>query len=237
MSRSATGAHAPNAKTNITSLTTNPFSSRCVIPGEIKFVDNNNNACGTAEIVWAKLTWCYGWGQIVGPHGSGKTTLVMDVIRVAEQCGATIHHCTLRDKTRTLTHTTWDALTEFAMRKVSNAALIVIDGFEQLSLGESLRARWCYAIRKATPRCGGLLITTHTSAWCVPVLYTTRPSLEITTQVVASILGSQVDKVLSARIVEATPGLHHRHHGNVRLVLRDLYDIAEDFQHEEEKTT
>ena len=127
----------------------NPFSTRAVRPGAIEYLFPADDSLSDLLSRLRENRW---WGEIVGPHGSGKSTLIQTIREALQTEGRTVHLFTLTRGERSLPaaandRSNWDEQTQ-----------IVVDGFEQLgwlqrrSLKRTCRLRGC-----------GLLITAHAS--------------------------------------------------------------------------
>ena len=125
----------------------NPFCTRRVRPGAIPFLFPPDQ---TAEALIERLQTA-GWrGEIVGPHGSGKSTLLASLISVLERVGRRTVLVELHDGQRRLPPELWSDA------RLETPAVLVIDGYEQLSRFSRFRLRW-FCHRRGV----GLLITTH----------------------------------------------------------------------------
>ena len=151
---------------------------------------------------WQTQKW---WGELVGPHGTGKTTLLHALLRWAEAQGIQFRIYTLHDGQRRLPQG-WASGTM--------PDVYVIDGAEQLSWLSRTRL-----VRHCRRQGCGLLITTHASLG-LPELYTTLPADAATLRrVVEAIAGTE--HVPNPEIAQQ---LVKQHQGNLRLMLFDLYD-------------
>lgn len=146
--------------------------------------------------------------SIVGPEGSGKTTLQEELERRLQQRGASTRWLRLRSADRR------DALR--LTRQLLDAAkpedVLLVDGAEQLS---------AWAWRRFARRAGaqrGLIITTHRPGR-LPTLVECRASPELLHELVKEVLGGS-----DVSACGDLTALFHRHHGNLRLCLRELYD-------------
>ncbi|HEX3871085.1 MAG TPA: hypothetical protein VHV77_11645 [Pirellulales bacterium] len=187
---------------------TNPFATRRVRPGAIEF--QFPSGC-TLENLAARFEAGGGRGQIVGPHGSGKSTLIASLASALTSRGYELLTVTLHAGQRRLPCP--------LPRRPQNAKplVVVIDGNEQLG---RFSAWW---LRRTCARRGfGLLVTTH-RACTLPLLYTVEPSLSTTLKLFEHLLPESDNRIASAD-VEA---LYARHRGNVREVLFGLYDLYE----------
>jgi len=112
----------------------------------------------------------------------------------------------------------WRGKTESAA--ISAPVIIVVDGYEQLSrLSRFCLKRYC--------RRGhlGLLVTSHVTVG-LPEIFRTDCSLEMTQQLVAQLMQNQQVTIPAGIIAE----LFSKHHGNIREILFDLYDLYEKQQ-------
>jgi hypothetical protein len=152
--------------------------------------------------------WC---GQIVGPHGTGKSTLLAHLLPRLRTWGRVPVHVLLHTGDRRL------PASAQAILDTAGANVWVIDGFEQLWWWN----RWRLA-RQARQRCVGLIVTAHRSlGW--PTLYTTTVDAALAQTIAAELLATTPDTVTAA---EVGPHLHARC-GNLRAALFDLYDDYE----------
>ena len=120
----------------------NPFATCWTRPGAIAF---QFPADESAEQLVARLAAANWRGEIVGPHGSGKSTLVATLQPQLAAAGCSIAAITLRKGQRRIP-------AAFVRRSLAAARpLIVIDGYEQLSWPSRLFLRWC--CRRATAVC------------------------------------------------------------------------------------
>lgn len=185
----------------------NPFSARHVRPGALGF---RFPAGQSATSLVDKLQQA-GWrGQIVGPHGTGKSTLLASLLPVIRAVGRSVVHVELHDGQRTLP-------VAIAPARLTRPAIVVVDGYEQLSLPSRLHLSWhC--------RCGGLglLITTHRRVR-LPLLLETRMDADLAYQLVRDLLDNKADLVGPEEIARRLD----QHDGNLREVLFDLYDVYE----------
>jgi hypothetical protein len=191
----------------------NPFATRYVRPGALPFLfPPGHDLAGLVERL-RRQGW---WGQVVGPHGTGKSTLLAALVPELERAGRRPLLVCLHEGERALPAGARSALNE-APR------LFVIDGHEQLGW-------WARrGLHRACRRNGhGLLITTHHSAG-LPELYRTTVTADLARRVVDKLLGgaegSLLDKVDVAALLAAR-------RGNLRAVLFDLYDEHERHQGE-----
>lgn len=188
------------------SIPTNPFSARHLRPATLPFVfEEGQSLDQLVQTLWSQR----GWGQIVGPHGSGKSTLIRQLIdRLADTVPIRYARITSQRRSLPAPLSSW--------LRSPPGTQYVIDGLEQLPawqrglLGMSLRRSRC-----------GLLVTTHRDlGW--EVLFQTRVTMNIARQVANQLLAAE------ASVHEVPYGLLRRlldqHDGNLREVLFSLYD-------------
>ncbi len=146
--------------------------------------------------------------SLVGPEGTGKTTLREDVeARLGERgwriCG--VHLC--RQQPR---------LSLSQRRRIADAGpstLVTVDGGEQLGW---LAWRW---VCRTTRRAGGLLATLHRDRG-LAVLHRHRPDIEVLRAMVSRLAGRDAAVALDKDVRE----MYAEYGGNTRDVLRALYD-------------
>jgi len=162
--------------------------------------------------------------QIVGCHGTGKTTFLTVFVPYLERHNHNANHVILHDGQRTLPREFWERhsslVSQFKSGTIEKPSINVIDGYEQLSLAQKIRLRLCF--RKG--QCG-LLITTHTPAWRLPVLMQTESNYETLQSVMAHLFRNQPNIKPPNEIL--CRSLFEQHQGNIRNVLFDLYDDYE----------
>jgi hypothetical protein len=148
---------------------------------------------------------------IVGPEGSGKTTLLEDLAARLAPRGFRVRLATLRRGQRRLGAT----LAASLLGDLGPGDLVLLDGAQELALPAWLRLR--HRARAA----GGLVVTSHRPG-LLPTLIecATDPSL------LADLVGELVKDGQAPAPPRPPPEeLHRRHHGNLRLALRELYDV------------
>ena len=209
----------------------NPFSTRKTNPGIIPYyfgdviLPRESDSELFFDLKYTNFRKFDFRSQIIGGHGTGKTTFLFEFVRYLESQKHIVHHFTLHDGQRSLPREFWKRLSilidQPQMDVLDKMPICVIDGYEQLSLTAKIRLR--RVCRKGR---SGLLITTHTPAWRLPVLLRT----ETTDATMQDIIGhlfrdlpgiAPPDKALCRSLFD-----HHQ--GNLRNVLFDLYDHYEE---------
>jgi hypothetical protein len=153
-----------------------------------------------------------GWlGQIIGPHGSGKSSLVASLIPAIEQAGRHAVLMELHDRQRRLP---MDAALQ---AELGRRAVLIVDGYEQLSILSRLRLRWLRRRKRV-----GLVVTAHASVG-LPTLHRTVSNLESAREIISQLLRDDPTRFTPEEIESAFV----RHGGNLRECLFDLYDLYE----------
>ena len=163
-----------------------------------------------------KSNHCY--GQIVGPHGSGKSTFIAALALVLKQQNMHLVQEVLHDKQRILPESFWKSLSQ-KPENPEKKIIAVIDGYEQLSWLQRFKLR-CVCHQKHA----GLILTSHKRIFSFPLLYTTRSSQEILEQIVDYLLELPCDFIREKTLSI----LMQKHKNNIRDVLFALYDLYED---------
>jgi hypothetical protein len=190
------------------SVNTNPFSTRHVRPGAIPFsfpegVDARTLLARLRENGWR--------GEIVGPHGSGKSALLAALIPAIEHSGKRVVRVELHDGQRRL------PAAPAGTPGLDAATVLVVDGFEQL------RRMSRFGVKRLTARRGaGLLVTAHASVG-LPPLAATSTDPELARRIVRQLLGEAESRIAPEEVDAA----FSRHEGNVREMLFALYDLYE----------
>ncbi len=185
----------------------NPFSTRYIRPGALPFLFS---AGAQAADLVARLRQQRWWGQIVGPHGSGKSSLLAALRPSLETAGLAPLIVTLHQGQRRLDVALNDQL-------AGQTRLMVIDGYEQL--GWMARCRLKHFCRRHGL---GLLVTSHRGCG-LPPLFQTQATLPQAQAIV-----EQLQAGFAARIApDDVRAALQRHGGNLREMLFDLYDLYE----------
>jgi hypothetical protein len=190
----------------------NPFASRCVCPGAVPFFFPPGQ--GVADLVERLRT--FGWrGQIVGGHGTGKSTLLAVLLPELRRAGREPVVMTLHGGRRTVSAEEWRALR--LAEESCPGVQVVVDGFERLSRWRRFRLRW-----RCRRRGHGLLVTAHDDIG-LPDLYRTEVTAELAGRVLDHLLPGPRRSISETDLAERLT----RHAGNLREALFDLYDLFE----------
>ncbi len=145
-------------------------------------------------------------GSIVGPHGSGKTTLIEQLAPRLESRGLRPHFCRLTTES---TQADKDSLLA-SVRTLRAPDILLLDGAEQLSTRQWL------PLRVAVDSLAGCVVTLHRTGR-LPILVQTETTPALLTELIHELTGSSLPPGETATLLM-------RHRGNLRDCFRELYD-------------
>ena len=187
----------------------NPFCAARLRPGTIDFVFEQGRSLSQLVDSLQRNAWR---GQIIGRHGTGKSTLLTALTPAIEGRGRMVKSITLVAGQRHLPR-------EFktALRLTAGLGVAAVDGVEQLrGFSRLLLKRFCQAHGV------GLVVASHRSAR-LPSLYETTVDEGRAWKVVQRLQDGFCPRIefsdLTARLAERQ--------GNLREALFDLYDLYE----------
>lgn len=160
-------------------------------------------------------TFLAGLGQlqyraaVAGPRGSGKTTLLEDLRERLEDLGFSCIFLQINESNRKLVQ---PFLRQRLHLSPAGKSILLLDGAEQLRCWQ-----WWF-VRGMTRRWRGLIITTHQHGK-LPTVRQCQTYPELFARIVR-----QLDPERKYSACELT-AVYHRHQGNLREALRELYDI------------
>ncbi|QDV70834.1 hypothetical protein Poly24_45670 [Rosistilla carotiformis] len=164
---------------------TNPFSSRCVRPAALRFRFDQTGV--DLESLADKLRSQSAVGSaIIGPHGSGKSTLVAHLSGILQDDFTSIQNKTLRigDPTR--------GFIRWAIRQPAGS-LLIVDGLEQL---DSFRLQALLLIcRLRRIRC---LATAHAPLPGFCELHRTAATIDLAKQLASELLSEDSRRIAAA---------------------------------------
>lgn len=223
----------------------NPFSTRRIEAGKIPFyfekesfftflgetapgeLENESKTAQNSIFLnhlYEKFVQYHYRAQIIGDHGTGKTSLIFDFCAILVQKGCKINRVSLHDRQRRLPAEFWWQQKRLAENiengNSSHCSVAVIDGYEQLSFLEKMKVRSIFRQGKA-----GLLITAHKPAFQIPLLFQTQGTWETLTVILERLFRDQ--EGIKPPSHDLCRELLDRHQGNIRNVLFDLYDFYE----------
>jgi hypothetical protein len=146
-------------------------------------------------------------GALVGPQGSGKTTLLENLVPEIAARGHPVRRIDLDREPGFFDAAIYRPFFE----SLAPGTVVILDSAEKLG-----RWRW-RAFERESRRAGGLLITTHNPGF-LPTLLACRASPLLLEELVRELVGAD------AETLPLGP-LYDLHQGNLRLVLRSLYDL------------
>lgn len=186
----------------------NPFSTRAIRPGAREYRFADESSCDALVRRLAELGWR---AQILGPHGTGKSTLLQSLVAPVVRAGRKFELVTLTQGQRW-----WRASTE-QLAGWNSDTLVVIDGYEQLNAWSRWRLR--AACRK---RGAGLLVTSHQDVG-FPTLYETSITVALARQIVADMQAGGAALVGPEDVADRLDARG----GNFREAMFDFYDLYE----------
>ncbi|QDU77047.1 hypothetical protein Pan97_41070 [Bremerella volcania] len=152
----------------------NPFSTRFTRPGEIPFVFPAGHSL---ESVIAAIEQPGAQGAIVGPHGSGKSSLLETLSQHWSKLGL------IEQRVRLTASRKHEVI---PLGDLDSDSLLVIDGFEQLAFWKQRWIRW-----RCQQKAVRLLVTTHGDCG-LPVILITQPDWPLALKLSSMLLASDV---------------------------------------------
>ena len=206
----------------------NPFSAAAVSGGRLPYLF----AEPTAEMKLLRTLDRHHWiGQVVGPHGSGKTTLTHHLWTHAKARFPSMVQVTIRGRGKVQRRVTGEG----------SPCLFVVDGIERLSRVD----RWlflggfCFPGDRHRRRAGqrdGLLVTGHRPLPWLPKVFETTFDEVALNRLVSELLSPRIrtdfpdddgDVFLGPQWKDFSSALLQRHGSNGREILMEMYDLYE----------
>jgi hypothetical protein len=178
----------------------NPFSSERIRPGALTYLTGEGES---VDDLIDRLEGTGFRGQIVGPHGTGKSTLLAVLAAELARRGKVVHLLEARGSGRI---------------RIPKAGVLLIDSAERLSRTTQKRL----AAISSRDRCG-LVVTAHEDMG-LPTLARTEVPPGMARRIVTGLLERwDVEPPSQAVLTD----MLQRHGGNMRHVLFELYDWFE----------
>lgn len=186
----------------------NPFATRHTRPGAVLPLDPWGNPLAVGSVLAMLVR--HPLLAIVGPHGTGKTTLLAALATELDAAGRPIVLRRLRRR--------GDALAVFrGILRARRNTTFLLDGWERVG---PLAARWIRLVARL--RGCRVVVTSHRPAG-MPTAVATSGTLPLLAAIVAR-LPDHADLIMPADLAE----VFARHRGNLRDALAELYDRFED---------
>jgi hypothetical protein len=201
-SQASSDADRPGPNPSQGDFDSNPFSTRFIRPDQLPYLDLPEN---TPSEVWARIRQAGFVGQIVGPHGAGKTAMLHQIVDLMNTDGINSAWQTIRPGMRVIP------------AGLSRETVTCLEGAELLPKWNLWRILW--RVRRGSR----VIFTTHHALTKVPIVATLQPGLDVAQLIVKRLLVGR-EWVINEDDVQAT---YEKHGGNLREMLLDLYDVYE----------
>jgi len=185
----------------------NPFATKFVRPGRLPYLFYDEHP----QDIVAQLEQQQWHGQIVGPHGTGKSTLLHSLTPHLKNAERNVELVVLTSEARPRVQID---------RRWAPSTQLIVDGFEQLSWWQRRQL-----IRRCRKKDMGLLTTSH-RVLHQPTLLRTQPSLALFRSIVAKLVADHDVMISASEIREC----FLTHQPNVREMLFGLYDLVERYR-------
>ncbi len=193
----------------------NPFSTRFIQPGAIPYKCFDGGTVD--ELVQRFLNLPSQRGIIVGPHGSGKSTLIASFVSELSSANSVSSVHQLRFSTD---RSAWRSLLA-STRQWNRAAIVILDGYEQLGFGSRFLIE-----RIARSRSISILATAHRPVRGFETIWRTSVSESSSQWVLEQLLHGTGPQISTNELMQSEAWTRSRakHDQNLRESLFDMYD-------------
>lgn len=208
----------------------NPFAAERIRPGALPFLFP---AGVTPATLWELFRQAHYRGQIVGAHGSGKTTLVKTLAHSSPWKDSLSAVFLLRtndrpDEFADLPGPLWRPNRLWMnISRLPAGSLAMVDGFDLIGFAARLLCRMVVKLRRLK-----FLVTTHRPCR-LPILIHLEPNAELARQIARQCLSRAAEWRLTHGLApvdisdELIDQVFLRSQGNIREMLFQLYDVYE----------
>ena len=194
-------------------MAVNPFETRWIKPASVSFIPVGFPSIST---LLEKLAANRYRGEIVGPHGVGKSTLIQTLQRELTRGDISARLLFARGP---FPHSEAPQTMTTLKPHITPDAVLLVDGFEQLSWWTRRQLK-----RQTVQNQCGLVITTHQTQ-SLPELIQLQTSLPTVIELIAQLQTNQSAKRLISEQDAKT--LYQQFGNNVREILFACYDLYE----------
>jgi energy-coupling factor transporter ATP-binding protein EcfA2 len=184
----------------------NPFRADRIEALRFRFVDHDWSTVFTRFVANGRR------GVLVGPHGSGKTTLREELERQLRSDGYCVRALVFGDDRRV----NWAELSA-CLDGADQRTVLSLDGLDRIGA-----VTW-WRLQRATRTLGGLLATSHVRGR-LPLLHHHRTDSALLMKLVGELVSPTTVELLRERCAT----LFQQHHGDIRACLRAMYDHVAD---------
>lgn len=201
-------------------MQSNPFSTRYIQPGAIPY--HLFDGGSVSELTSRFLKLPSKRGCIVGPHGSGKSTLVASLVHELQCQIPDVRIQPLRFSTEQQASKSLNA----SLCEWTHSSIAILDGFEQLALWSRLKVAWVAHKKRVR-----ILATAHQSISGFETLWCTSVSDDSAYWVIEQLLQDsnlpqgEAQNMLTQLLASDDWKQSRQKHGqNLRETLFDMYD-------------
>ncbi len=196
-------------------MQTNPFATRFIQPGAIAYKRFDGGS--VAELAQRFLELSSKRGSIVGPHGSGKSTLISSLVQEFKSHRPDLKIHQLRFSSNESTASSLNC----SLRGWRHSEIVILDGYEQLTVWSKIKVAWTARIHSIH-----VLATAHQSISRFETLWETSVSETSSQWVVEQLLADRGGLEDPSELLKSEEWVNSRakHGQNLRESLFDMYD-------------